>query len=189
MLILCSNTKKRPTIFANYSDIIVFKHRGCRVVTEKEFVHRLDKVLTFAHSFKKLAELYSVPRFGKACLFIPGGNTYNLINCIDNRFFRRLVIYCFNNDIDIVAESAGAIIFGANIDPARIPEEGADTNDCKTTKKAGLGFLPKVIFPHWQEKYQMEVVKYLLDKNLEGITIKEGEIKTFDRDVLNMEWK
>ncbi len=95
-----------------------------------------------------------------SAIFIGGGNTYKLLKGIkDNDIFNKIIEYLNNNGI-VIGCSAGAIIFGYDIDSCL----AMDRNDVKLLDTKGFDILSgKSIFAHYTNSKTEEIHKKYTD--------------------------
>ncbi len=117
----------------------------------------IEMVRTFDELSKKDFDKYSL-------IYIGGGNTYKLLNGIKKtNIFDKLKNYIFNDGI-VYGSSAGAVIFGKDINVIEI----MDRNDVKLKNTNGFDFLNGIsLFVHYtnyRSKYTEEENKKLTEK-------------------------
>ena len=124
--------------------------------------------------------------FNYSAIFIGGGNTYKLLKGIkDNNIFNKIVEYLNNNGI-VIGCSAGAIIFGYDIDSILV----MDWNDINLDDTKGFNVLNgKSIFAHYtnskteqiHKKYTDYLIKYC-NSHEEVIALPEEDTIFIDDD-------
>lgn len=116
-------------------------------------VPSVDMPRTFEEFTSKKFDYYSA-------IFIGGGNTYKLLKGIkDNDIFNKIIEYLKNNGI-VIGCSAGAIIFGYDIDSCF----AIDRNDVKLMDTKGFNALNgKSIFAHYTNSKTEEIHKKYTD--------------------------
>ena len=123
-------------------------------------VPSVDMPRTFEEFASKNLNNYSA-------IFIGGGNTFKLLKGIkDNSIFDKIIEYLNNNGI-LIGCSAGAIIFGYDINSCLV----MDDNDVNLTDTKGFNVLNgKSIFGHYTNEYSLEAHEefknYLLNYSL-----------------------
>lgn len=100
--------------------------------------------IPFIEMVRTFDELKDKKLFNYSCIFIGGGNTYKLLKGIkENGIFERLREYINSNGI-VIGGSAGAVIFGKDIDIIACMDEKivelADTSGFNCVK--GLSIMP-----------------------------------------------
>jgi len=177
-LILCSNTRKLK-LWSKYDQVIVLDHPGARHLWRYEFSRiKVPFNIQKTKSYESLLDLAKISK--KSCIFIPGGNTFDLINSLDIEILKSIILKALSNGIDVVCESAGAIICGSDIRSAIIPAEGADSNDCGTRKLKTMSLIDLVVFPHYLEKNNKQIGLFLIENKKLGLLIKENELISFN---------
>ena len=109
-------------------------------------------------------ELYNTDFNKYSMIFIGGGNTYKLLNGIkDSNCFDKFKDYIFSDGI-VFGGSAGAVIFGKDIDSIKVMDE----NNVSLKDTIGFDLLDGIsIFPHYtnyKSKYTKEENEKLQEK-------------------------
>jgi cyanophycinase-like exopeptidase len=182
-LILCSNTKKLD-LWSKYDQVVVFDHTGARHIYRYEF-SKIRKPFNVQKttSYESLLDLSRTSK--NSCIFIPGGNTFDLINVLDVKILKEMILLALKEGTDVVCESAGAIICGSDIRSAIIPSEDADTNDCGVQRLETMSLLSFVIFPHFVKSNSTQISSFLKNHKKIGLMIAENESFKFLLKELN----
>ena len=114
-------------------------------------------------------------------VFIGGGNTYKLLKGIkDNDIFNKIIDY-LNNDGIVIGCSAGAIIFGKDINSC----SSMDRNDSNLTNTTGFNALNgKSIFAHYTNSKTEEIHKKYTDALIEYTKNNEEVIALPEEDTI-----
>ena len=156
---------KRPVLYVPLAmDEDVHPYDDCLTWIKGELldvdIPNIEMVRTFEEFASKNYENY-------CAIFIGGGNTYKLLKGIkDSGAFEKIREY-INNDGIIYGGSAGAIIFGYDIDSCLI----MDSNDVNLKDTKGFDVLKgKSIFAHYTSEHtpeeHMKYKKYLSEYSL-----------------------
>lgn len=87
-------------------------------------------------------------------LFIPGGNTFTLLDLVKRKGFDKFIIEFIKSDGFYVGESAGAHIVFDSIEHVI----GLDDNNVGLTDFSGLGLISGLLIPHYDESRYWDLV-------------------------------
>lgn len=116
-----------------------------------------------------------------SAIFIGGGNTYKLLKGIkDHNIFNKIIEY-LNNDGIVIGCSAGAIIFGKDINSCK----SMDRNEVNLTDTTGFDVLNgKSIFAHYTNSKTEEIHKKYTDALIEYTQNNEEVIALPEEDTI-----
>ncbi|WP_051298757.1 Type 1 glutamine amidotransferase-like domain-containing protein [Arthrobacter castelli] len=107
---------------------------------------------------------------GSDVLAIPGGNTFDLLQHLQQRQLLQVVLDFLAGGGRVYGGSAGAILFGADIAMAEL----ADPNDAGLTDLAGLDLLAgAVVLPHYRPSQDAEVQQWVHQRGRTIIALPE----------------
>lgn len=111
-------------------------------------------------------------------IYFTGGNTFYLLQEIYKQNFDQLLKKWFTKGKIIVAESAGAVVMGPNIEPVKFLDDVDRAPDLKSMRGLSLiNFLPLV---HYDTEYYREsfpgMLSFLHNNGVRFIPIKDSEI-------------
>ena len=167
-LLLCGGGSGEQTILANKKLNEIIDHNkpilyvplamdeeempydGCLEWVKKELFNVDIPSIEMVRSFEELA---SKNYYDYGAIFIGGGNTFKLLKGLkDSGSFNKIKDY-INNNGTIIGGSAGAIIFGKDIEPIHV----MDPNDVNLTDSTGFDVLNGIsIFCHYTNEYTPE---------------------------------
>lgn len=103
-------------------------------------------------------------------IFIGGGNTYRLMKLINDSDFSKLLIGYYNNGGVIFGGSAGAVVFGKDINII----ERWDENEVGLEDTRGMNMLREYsVFPHFKQSHIPEVEQWIKKKKERVLCIPE----------------
>ncbi len=104
-------------------------------------------------------------------IFIGGGNTYKLLKILkETGFDKYLVKLLKETDIPVIGGSAGAVIFGKNIETV----ETMDLNNVGLEDLSGMNMLSgKNVWVHYNESMDENIEKYIKGSCIEVISLRE----------------
>ncbi len=104
-------------------------------------------------------------------VFIGGGNTYKLLKIFkENSFDKHLVKLLTETDIPVIGGSAGAVIFGKDIETV----ETMDINKVNLKDLSGMNMLNnKNVWVHYRESMDKDIQKYIERSGVEVIALPE----------------
>lgn len=159
-------------------DEMDFSYDDCYKWFQKQLVNVDVKEVDMPRTFEQLASLdYS----NYSAIFIGGGNTYKLLKGIkDNGIFEKINEY-LNNDGIVIGCSAGAIIFGYDINSCL----AMDKNDVNLIDTKGFNKLNgKSIFAHYTNSRTEDIHKKYTDYLIEYSTTNEVVIALPEEDTI-----
>lgn len=159
-------------------DEMDFSYDDCYKWFQKQLVNVDVKEVDMPRTFEQLASLdYS----NYSAIFIGGGNTYKLLKGIkDNGIFEKINEY-LNNDGIVIGCSAGAIIFGYDINSCL----AMDKNDVNLIDTKGFNKLNgKSIFAHYTNSRTEDIHKKYTDYLIEYSTTNEAVIALPEEDTI-----
>ncbi len=103
-------------------------------------------------------EFYNIDFTNYCAIFIGGGNTYDLLNKINNNNLRKKLEKFLLNGGVVFGGSAGAIIFGQDIDVCKLE----DGNNCGLKNTEGFNYANDLsILCHLNEKHLLKNIEHL----------------------------
>ena len=104
-------------------------------------------------------------------VFIGGGNTYKLLKILkETEFDNYLVKLLKETDIPVIGGSAGAVIFGKDIETV----ETMDVNNVGLEDLSGMDMLNgKNVWVHYNESMDEDIQKYIERTRIEAIALPE----------------
>ena len=159
-------------------DEIDFSYDDCYKWFQKQVINVDVKGIDMPRSFEQFA---SLDFNNYSAIFIGGGNTYKLLKGIkDNGIFEKINDY-LNNDGIVIGCSAGAIIFGYDINSCL----AMDRNDVNLTDTKGFDKINgKSIFAHYTNSKTEEIHKKYTDYLIEYSTTNEIVIALPEEDTI-----
>ena len=134
--------------------------------TVKEY-QNIDSLITL--EYFDLGEKFSDKDLKKVLNFgiihLSGGNTFEFLNYINKRNFKKILITHLNNDGLIIGVSAGSIVLPPNINVCNLPE--GDENLVGLQNLTALNLVNFEFYPHFtgNKKYLEEIKKYSKTSN------------------------
>ena len=159
-------------------DEIDFSYDDCYKWFQKQVINVDVKGIDMPRSFEQFT---SLDFNNYSAIFIGGGNTYKLLKGIkDNGIFEKINDY-LNNDGIVIGCSAGAIIFGYDINSCL----AMDRNDVNLTDTKGFDKINgKSIFAHYTNSKTEEIHKKYTDYLIEYSTTNEIVIALPEEDTI-----
>ena len=159
-------------------DEIDFSYDDCYKWFQKQVINVDVKGIDMPRSFEQFA---SLDFNNYSAIFIGGGNTYKLLKGIkDNGIFEKINDY-LNNDGIVIGCSAGAIIFGYDINSCL----AMDRNDVNLIDTKGFDKINgKSIFAHYTNSKTEEIHKKYTDYLIEYSTTNEIVIALPEEDTI-----
>ena len=159
-------------------DEIDFSYDDCYKWFQKQVINVDVKGIDMPRSFEQFA---SLDFNNYSAIFIGGGNTYKLLKGIkDNGIFEKINDY-LNNDGIVIGCSAGAIIFGYDINSCL----AMDRNDVSLIDTKGFDKINgKSIFAHYTNSKTEEIHKKYTDYLIEYSTTNEIVIALPEEDTI-----
>lgn len=131
------------------------KYMDCKKWFTKEIKHI---GLSNFEMVSSARELYDKDLANYCGVFIGGGNTYDLLNKINNNNLRKKLEGFLLNGGVVFGGSAGAIIFGQDIDVCKFEGE----NNCGLKNTQGFNYANDLsILCHLNEKHLLKNIEYL----------------------------
>ena len=159
-------------------DEIDFSYDDCYKWFQKQVINVDVKGIDMPRSFEQFT---SLDFNNYSAIFIGGGNTYKLLKGIkDNGIFEKINDY-LNNDGIVIGCSAGAIIFGYDINSCL----AMDRNDVNLIDTKGFDKINgKSIFAHYTNSKTEEIHKKYTDYLIEYSTTNEIVIALPEEDTI-----
>ena len=159
-------------------DEIDFSYDDCYKWFQKQVINVDVKGIDMPRSFEQFT---SLDFNNYSAIFIGGGNTYKLLKGIkDNGIFEKINEY-LNNDGIVIGCSAGAIIFGYDINSCL----AMDRNDVNLIDTKGFDKINgKSIFAHYTNSKTEEIHKKYTDYLIEYSTTNEIVIALPEEDTI-----
>ena len=159
-------------------DEVDFSYDDCYKWFQKQVINVDVKGIDMPRSFEQFT---SLDFNNYSAIFIGGGNTYKLLKGIkDNGIFEKINDY-LNNDGIVIGCSAGAIIFGYDINSCL----AMDRNDVNLIDTKGFDKINgKSIFAHYTNSKTEEIHKKYTDYLIEYSTTNEIVIALPEEDTI-----
>jgi len=101
---------------------------------------------------------------GYDVIYVCGGNTFKLLKFARETDFKSAILKVLNRGGLYIGVSAGSLIVGPSVQIAN--EISADRNDVGVSDFTGMGIVDKILFPHYESKYEMEIKNFELKNNV-----------------------
>ncbi len=106
-------------------------------------------------------------------IYIDGGNTFRLMDCVRKSHFYELLRKFIHHGRVINGDSAGAIILGSHLETAHFGDEG-DDNESELISYQGLNILGDyAVHCHYQKHEQEEIAEFVNEYGLPVIALDE----------------
>ena len=93
-------------------------------------------------------------------IFVSGGNTFYLLEKVKESGFDKVILSLIEKGVIYVGSSAGAILAGPSIEPAKDLDDPSKAPNLKSYE--GLGLVDFIILPHYgKEKYKEKYQKIM----------------------------